>query len=136
MKVKKRGLFSQRNMGRQWGIFTQVAGQLAIVMGIMNLFLIAVTAYNTTLAGWMIEHGVDLGGWLFLGILVGILVVASVLLYKFGLPSVFSFWNDQFYRHDNPMRKDLVDIKKLLTDDLDYIKERLDNLERGKVKMK
>lgn len=123
-------IFGQRNIGKQWGIFAQVASQLAIFVSMINLLLIAATAYNTTLSGWFIEKGIDIGFWHFVFIIVGLLGVAFILLYKFALPSFFEFWNDQFYRHDNPLVRDVEEIKKMLANNLLDIEKRVEKLEK------
>ena len=112
--MKKQGIFHQINIGKQWGIFAQVASQLSILVSIISLFLVSVTAYTTTLSGWLSEYGISIGMFGFVAIIMCLLVVAFILLYKFALPSFFSYWNDQFYRHDNPMRKEIEEMGKKL----------------------
>lgn len=112
MSYLKDKLFRQRNIGKQWGIIAQVAAQAAIFISIINLFLIAVTAYNTTICGWLAERGIYIQFWVFAAIIIGFLAIVFTLLYKFALPSFYSFWNDQFYRHDNLLRKDIELLKK------------------------
>jgi len=51
------------------------------------------------------------------------------LLYKFALPSFFSFLNDQGYKHDNPIRVDIKRVQETLDDNLREIKDRLERLE-------
>jgi len=112
--MKKQGIFNQINIGKQWGIFAQVASQLSILVSIVSLFLVSITAYTTTLAGWLEDYGISIGMFGFVAIIMCLLVVAFILLYKFALPSFFSYWNDQFYRHDNPMRKEIEEMGRKL----------------------
>jgi hypothetical protein len=123
-------LGGQKNIGKFWGMIAQVAGQVAVFVSIINLFLIAVTAYNTTLSGYFEQHGVHISFWVFALVIVGLLLVAFLLMWKFALPSYYSSFNEQFYRHDNPIRADLEEIKKLLNKDLGNVKKRLDKLEK------
>ena len=102
----------QKNMGQQWGVFAQTAGQLSIFIGVINLLLLSATAYNTTLSAWFTAYGIPLNFWMFMCIIAFLLVVTSVVLYKYALPSFFSFFNDQFYRHDNLLRHDIELLKK------------------------
>lgn len=123
-------ILGQKSSGRSWGVFAQAAGQVAIFVGVMNLFLITATAYNTTLKEWLIQQGIDIGFWVFALVILGLILAAFMVMWKFALPSYYSSINEQLYRHDNPIRKDLEELKKILTDDLGDIKKRLDNLEK------
>lgn len=131
-------IFKQKNIGKQWGMFAQVAAQISIFVGMLNLLLISVTAYNTTLSPWFAAYGIHLQLWMFVVIIAGFLGVMSILLYKFALPSVYSFWNDQFYRHDNLMREDIETLKKdskqireTNEEILKILKERKENAQPG-----
>jgi hypothetical protein len=130
-KIKNR-VFGQQNIGSQWGIFAQVAGQLQIFMLAIILVINLISFYNTTVARQLLAYGVHLGMWTFVAFMavsIGALVIVFIILYRFALPSYFAVWNEQFYRHNNPLKKDLAAIRKLLTSDLKHIKERLDKLE-------
>lgn len=130
-KIKNR-MFGQHNIGSQWGIFAQVAGQLQVFMLAIILVINLISFYNTTVARQLMAHGINLGIWAFVGFMsisIGALVVGFILLYRFALPSYFAVWNEQFYRHNNPVKRDLTAIRRLLTDDLKHIRERLDKLE-------
>ena len=113
-------IIGQRSTGKHWGVIAQAAGQVAVFVGILNLFLIAVTAYNTTLKEWLIQQGIHISFWMFATVIAGLLLVAFILMWKFALPSYYSSINEQLYRHDNPIRRDLEEIKKILADE-DFI---------------
>ena len=105
-------MFKQKNLGQQWGVFATLAGQLSIFIAMLNLLLLITTAYNTTLRGWFEHYNVPLNFWTFTGLVALLLIIAACLLYKFALPSFFSFLNDQAYRHDNPIRGDIEKLQK------------------------
>ena len=125
-------VFKQKNLGQQWGVFATLAGQLSIFIAMINLLLLITTTYNTTLRGWFQAYGIPLNFWTFVGLIALLLTIAASLLYKFALPSFFSFLNDQAYRHDNPIRQDIELVQKTLDNNLKEFKERLEKLE-GKV---
>ncbi len=112
MKTWLRTIMAQRNIGKQWGVIAQVAGQASIFVTMISLCLIAVTAYNTTLSGWLIQRGIHIGFWVFAIVLLVFLVVPTVLIWKFALPSYFSSMNEQVYQHDNPIKKDIEKLSK------------------------
>jgi len=111
-------------------MIAQTVAQISIFITLINLLLLAVTAYNTTLRGWFEYYNVPLNFWMFMLLLTILLLVAAVLAYKFALPSFFSFWNEQFYTHDNQLRKDIESLQKTLDDNLNEIKDRLGRLEK------
>ena len=114
-------IIKQKNIGKVWGITAQIAGQVSIFTGMLSLSLIAITAYNTTLSGWLSEKGIYISFWVFALVLIISLLIPAFLIWKFALPSFFSTLNEQAYEHDNPIRRDIEalanenkEIKKLL----------------------
>jgi len=80
-----------------------------VYLSMINFALIAPTAYavlKPSIVGiipWM-SFGV------FIGILVGIVLVVMFLEYKFMMPSHIAFLNEQKYKHESPIRLDLEEI--------------------------
>ena len=104
-------IFRQKNIGTQWGMIAQTVAQISIFIAIINLLLLAVTAYNTTLRVWFEYYSIPLGFWTFMSVIAVLLLIAAIAAYKFALPSFFSFWNEQFYTHDNQLRKDIENLQ-------------------------
>ena len=50
--------------------------------------------------------------------------------YKVSTPSIYSFSNEQLWKHDNPMRNKLNNIEKRMSSRFDIQDERMDKLER------
>ena len=123
-------IFKQKNVGNHWGIFANVAAQLSILIAMLNLLLLIATAYNTTLREWFEQYGIPLNFLAFMGLIALLLLVAAVLVYKFALPSYFSAVNDQIYKHDNPIRKDIEQVQKSIDDNLKTIVDRLEKMEK------
>ena len=122
-------IFSQKKkMGKQWGIIAQIATQGSMFLNIISLLLLMMTAYTTTLSGWFIQHGIYLKFWMFAIVVLGLLGVASIILWKFAIPSFYSVFNDQFYRHDNPLVKDMELLKRQNQEILEQNKEILEQL--------
>jgi len=84
-----------------------------VYLSMINFALIAPTAYavlKPSIVGiipWM-SFGV------FIGILVGLVLVTMFLEYKFMMPSHIAFLNKQVYKHESPVRKDLREVLKRL----------------------
>ena len=108
------GIFKQRKTaGKTWGYTAQVASQLAIFITVINLFMLAATFYKTTLSVWLTDAGIYVSFWIFMLVLIVGLMVVALLLYKYAIPSFFSAFNDQFYKHGNLLRQDMEEIKKM-----------------------
>lgn len=105
MRITAR-LSKQHNIGRSWGYFLHIIGQMGMVTQLVNLCLLIVTTATV-----LQTRGVMVSIWL-LGFLVALtLLSAGVVIFKVGLPSYFSAWNQQWYSHDNPLRKDIEQLK-------------------------
>ncbi len=120
-------ILKQRNIGRWWGGLKYVAQHLTTYVTAINLALISVTAYYTTLAPWFHEHGWYIRFWHFELLLVISLASVFLLEYKIGLPSYFDFFNEQFYQHNNPLRQDMANLSQQVKE----LKEELEKIANG-----
>jgi len=106
-----------------------VAGQASIGIGVLNMFMLSATAYNTTLAGWLAAIGIYINFWVFLAAISLPIIIGCLLIWKFALPSFYSSANEQAYRHNNPLRKDIESVKddaRILKDDTKMLKSELE----------
>ncbi len=105
-------MIRQKNIGRQWGSFVLVVTQMGIFTSSLTLLLVAINAYGE-ISGWLRIHGVTMPFWVFIVGIFGLMVVVfPVLAWKFLLPSYYSSSNEQFFRHNNPIMKDMEELKK------------------------
>lgn len=105
-------LFSKQAKSVQWiGSAYTIYSATMLYQAIINAFLLSATAYNTTLRDWLPSW---LHFWLFLVILMAFQLIIMFLHYKFIYPSIVAFGNEQAWKHDNPIRRDLDKIKKKL----------------------
>lgn len=107
-----KSIFAQRTIGRSWGYTAQVASQAAIFITVLNLFMLAATFYKTTLLVWLTERNLYVAFWEFMVVLIALLMIMAVLLYKFAVPSFFSAFSEQFYKHNNPLKDDIDALKR------------------------
>lgn len=117
-----RRYLKQKKVGNWLGGIKQVFGQLNMYLAFINLILIAVTAWNTTLSGWLLEAGIAVPFWVFGLCIVLFLLSAMIFEYKVTIPSFFSFWNSQFWAHDNPLRQEI----SLIRQEIKELKEMMD----------
>ena len=84
---------------------------ISIGIGILN-----VATFFAVVQGYM--HQTRLFEWVTFPIFFGFIVACGLLMiylfYKFVYPSYYTFLNQQSYKHNNPIRKDLAEIKEKL----------------------
>ena len=78
-------------------------------VSILNFGMLAVTSYSVVL-----KSVIAFPFWAFMLMLIAIVAVAMCFEYIIMLPSETSFMNRQSYMHDNPIRRDLEEIKTSL----------------------
>jgi hypothetical protein len=98
-------ILKQRKVGNFYGNFMQVAQQLGLVSQIISLCLLIVTT-----ASVLQDRGIQVPVWLLGLLVIGIICVAALLVFTLGVPSYFGAFNEQMYKHNNPMRKDIEKI--------------------------
>jgi hypothetical protein len=86
-------------------------GQIGIYVSFINLVLLMITSYNT---GWVQEHLLNINFAQFVAIIAGLLILALVFEFKVDMPNYFSFWNKQFWAHNNPMRQQMEQMQKTI----------------------
>ena len=105
----------QRNTGKFWGFSMQIIQQEAVVIqGLILLSSLITTSSILQIRGYEIPV------WILIITVCIIIVVGGVAVYVLGMPSYFSAFNDQFYRHNNPMR---IDIERLQSNDEELKKQ-------------
>jgi len=104
----------QEDTGLGWGRIKQIMAQLSLYVAVLNLFMLAPTAYHTTLKQWFVIKGYEIPFWMFMvGILI-LLLIISLIEHKYSIPSFFKHWNEQFYSHGNQLRSDIEEQNKKL----------------------
>ena len=101
------------------GIYALYAG-IGIYQGLFNTLLIAVTAYNTTLRSYFVAIFPWFNFITFL-IVAGVgNILIMIIHYKFIVPSIITYGNQQAWKHNNLGKLLLEEINskcdKLLTD--------------------
>ena len=86
-------------------------------LSIINFLSILVVLYSTTFP-YIKEYAPWINFWMFIGFLVALTLVAMFLVYKFVIPSIWTFRGAQMFGFDNEISKKL-----------DKILERLERLE-------
>jgi len=123
-------IFQQYDIGSWWGAAKSTFSNAAIYMSIFNTAMIIPMAYITWISPWLQSFHISIPFWIFaVAVLVGGIAV-MLFEYKVSTPSIYSFSNEQLWKHDNPMRNKLNNIEKRMSSRFDIQDERMDKLER------
>lgn len=115
----------QKRVSPFLGGLKELVSRVMFYAGIINFILIVVTAYHTSIKDIM-----PVPFLAFFSILIVGLLVAMVFEYIIVLPSSVAFSNRQSYKHDNPIRSDMLKILKKLDDIEKETSQRLDSIEK------
>lgn len=123
--IKK--LFRQTAVSGRWGSIKQSAIQMGIYITMLNVVLLSITAYSSDWVQDFIVKRFGLNLLTFELIIFGIIICMLIFTWKIDMPSFFKSWNNQFWMHDNPVKKELNEIKK----QLDRVENELKELKGG-----
>lgn len=98
---------------RWWGRLRFMYGHAVFYVGAIQLSLVAAMAYNTTVQPWVSQYlGWDMRFWQYCLILVAVLAVGMVADFIFGVPALIAVANEQQYKHESPIKRDLTAVNK------------------------
>lgn len=109
MKLPRQIIF--KRLGGIKNLFTRTAFYISLV----NFLMLATTTYVI-----VVKEYFQLPFWMFMFGIICLVLIAMIFEYTIMLPSEIAFGNWQVYTHDNPIRRDLEEIKK----DLEYLKKK------------
>lgn len=97
-----------------WGKFKYLLQHITFYATIIILINTSIAAYTTGVDPWLRQHNIQIPYLAFLIGIIVILLLALIFEYKLTLPGFHSVWNEQWWRHDNPMRQELEAMRKEL----------------------
>ena len=101
---------------RWWGKFRFMYGHAVFYVGAIQLVLIAAMAYNTTVQPWVAQYlEWNMTFWQYCLVLAAILLTGMVVDFMFGVPALIAVANEQQYKHESPIKRDLAVVKKNLS---------------------
>jgi succinate dehydrogenase hydrophobic anchor subunit len=122
MKRLIRFALKQYDVGPWMGAFKNTWSNAAVYLSLFNTAMIVPMAYVTWLSPWLLGIGISVSfGVMLVSLLLG-LVVLLLLQYKIFTPSDFSFWSEQWWKHDNPVKDKLEDHDKRFDEQDDRMK--------------
>jgi membrane glycosyltransferase len=119
-------ILKQYDIGSWFGAFKSTWSNAAVYLSLFNTAMIVPMAYVTWLSPWLLGLGISLPfSMMLIVIFVGVIVLL-LLQYKLFTPSDFSFWSEQWWKHDNPVKNKLEEHDKRF----DEQKERMERMEK------
>ena len=101
-----------KNAWKVVGDAKQTVGQMGMYITLLNMVMLAITLWHTTVSPIAESHGYTLPYWLlFLGLGVILVVLGTVERYS-GLPGYMRSWIALFYTDDNPLKQDIKELKQ------------------------
>ena len=101
-----RFLLKQYDIGTWWGALKSTYSNAAVYLSLFNTAMIVPMAYVTWISPWLQGVGLNLPFGLFLGAILIFALLTLLFEYKLSTPSGFSFWSEQFWKHNNPIRSE------------------------------
>ena len=94
------------------GASHDIYGRVALYIGVVNTVMMFGVFYATVIIPTPALRWITLPLFVLIVLIAGL--VASVIAWKIIIPQMIAYSNFQGYRHDNPIRKDLEEIRRLL----------------------
>lgn len=107
-------ILRQYSIGNWWGAFRNISTNVMSYVIFLNFILVAPIGYSMAVAPWLEARGVPMPLIVFMGIIMLGILLIFVLEYKLSIPSQYSFWNDQWWRHNNPIKDKMDKMDKRL----------------------
>ena len=96
-----------------WGKFRFMYGNAAFYVGALQLALVAIMAYNTTVRPWAAEYlGWNILFWQYCVFLVVSVLMGVLIEFMVTVPALIAVSNEQMYKHDSPIKTDFEDVKR------------------------
>jgi len=125
-------VFKQHTIGQAWGRFALAGSQIAVVVSSFTMLMVTINAY-TPISSWLVGYGIYLRFWMFLTIIIVPIIIAYFVAWKYLVATFYRSSVDQFMAQNKELTDELAkieDIKKILSDELPKINDRLEALEK------
>jgi len=122
-KINK-SLFRQFNIGIWWGAFRNLLQQANFYLLLLTCVSSVTTLFVTVVNPWLADNfGIRIPFYIMVIVAIVILLIILLFEHKLTMPSYFSYWTQQWWKHDNPLPGILS------KSDKEY-KQRFDKLEK------
>lgn len=123
-KLSKLLTKQESGTSKWWGRLKLLGSQIGVYATVLTLMFAATGTYSTSIKPFLAEYGINLPFILYIVAIIVILGLLLIFEYKITLPGYFSLYNQQVYRHDNPIVRDLRELKKELKEIKKMLKDK------------
>ena len=96
-----------------WGKFRFMYGHATFYVGLIQMILIALMAYNTTIQPWAVEYlGWRITFWQYCALLGVTVTVGIVVEFMVSVPALIAVSNEQMYKHESPIKTDFISVRQ------------------------
>ena len=100
-----------KSLGTWWGKLKITAGMISLYITGFNFILLTVTAYPV-ITDWLHDKNVVIPFWQFESVVILAVCILLFLEYKFSLPGYYRASNEQTWRNDNPIKVEILALRK------------------------
>ncbi len=119
--------FRQRYTGHGIGGLLDTYQRTAGILMIAQYIALIIILYTTSLRPFFDAYLPWMTFGVYIIIAFVVVIVVMIMAYIIVAPSHYAFWNQQIWKHDNPMRTKLEDIEKKL----DEVNKQLEALRKS-----
>jgi hypothetical protein len=102
----------QRTSSKWWGIIKLLVAQISPYLSWLNLALVGVMSFYTTISPIFLSFGIVIPFWLFTIVLILVVIALAIVEWVFMMPSFYGANNRQWWEHDNPMKEKMEELEK------------------------
>lgn len=125
----KEKILKGRRVSDIWGRFALAGSQIAILVSAYTMLMVTVNAY-VPISSWLTGYGISVQFWVFIVIILVPIIIAYILAWKYLVKPFYRSSVEQFWLQDNPLAKEIAEIKEILGNELPEIRRRLEDLEK------
>ncbi len=104
--------FRQHYTGHGIGGLLDTYQRTAGILNIVQYIALIIVLYTTSLQPFLAEHLPWMTFNVYMIIAFVAIAVIMIIAYTLVAPSHYAFWNQQIWKHDNPLRTELEEIKR------------------------
>lgn len=100
-----------KRIGTLWGKIKITAGLIGLYINGFNFILLTITAYPVV-SEWLHQRQIAIPFWQYEGVMLAVIAIIMYVEYKLSMSGYYRASNELSWKHDNPIRKELEEVRK------------------------
>lgn len=100
-----------KRLGTLWGKIKITAGLIGLYINGFNFILLTITAYPVV-SEWLHQRQIAIPFWQYEGVMLAVIAIIMYVEYKLSMSGYYRASNELSWKHDNPIRKELEEVRK------------------------